>query len=213
MSKRLRSLSASKMVWLGVLCAGLWVLTPIAASAAGGTVKGTVQLRNAGDAQVEDAVVSIEGLHYAADGKAPAPDQLVLDQKDLTFVPHVLPVPAGTPVTINNSDRVLHNVHSQSSLNPPFNFVMMMGKTKKVTFQKPEKINLQCDVHSEMSAVILVEDNPFFARPDSDGQFVIDGIPAGTYTIRAWHEQAGLVEQKVTVAAGQTATVNLALGK
>lgn len=203
------------ILWSGAAVVALWIAKPTAALA-GGTITGTVTIAGseAGTTQPDDVVVSVEGLHYpATDGKAPASETLSLDQKDLRFVPHVLPVPAGVPITFHNHDSVLHNVHSASVNNPPFNFAIMKNRTRSVTFEKPEVVHVRCDVHSEMSAFIVVEDNPFYARPDKDGRFTIMGVPAGTYTIRAWHEKAGTAEQRVTVAEGATATATFSVGK
>ena len=215
MKERREPRNVSRVV---ILCAAAYVAATlgvcrVATAASDGSVSGTVKLVGPAGARMEDVVVSIEGVRYAAnDSKAPAPADLVLNQKDLTFVPHVLAVPSGATVTFRNEDTVLHNVHSSSTINPAFNFAMMKGTKKTVTFEHPEVVPIQCNVHSEMHATILVKDNPFFARPDRDGRFTIAGVPPGTYTVRAWHERAGTAEQPVTIAGGGTATANLALG-
>lgn len=213
MSKQLQSSNLVRS-FAGLAAASIALATwgAYAAAAGGGTLSGTVTLAGAG--RVDNVVVSIEGLRYpATNGNTPAPVDLVLDQKDLTFVPHVLPVPAGVAVTFQNQDSVLHNVQSASSVAQPFNFVMMKGRSRSVTFDHEQVVPVHCNVHSEMSAYIVVKDNPFYAKPDKRGHFTIAGVPAGTYTVRAWDEHAGTADQRVSVAAGSTATVNFTLGK
>lgn len=222
MSKRIKmseliesSKRAARLLMSVAVCligAAAW--SPPALAAGGGVISGTVKLAGDGSGHIQDVVVSVEGLHYpATDGKRPAPADLVINQKDLSFSPHVLPVPVGVPVTFRNDDAVLHNVQSTTNVSAPFNFIMMKGRSKSVAFQREEIIPVHCNVHSEMSAYIVVKDNPFYARPDQSGHFTISGIPAGTYTIRLWDEHAGSADQRVSVADGSTATVNFTLGK
>lgn len=179
------------------------------AMAAGGTIQGTVQL--VPGTNVTEAVISIESFRLTpsdgANGMKPA-----IDQKNLTFVPHVLPVVVGTTVELANTDSVFHNVYALSEA-ATFNYGIMHGAKKKVTFDKPGIVPLQCNVHSEMKALVLVKENPFFTVPDKTGAFVIQGVPSGTYKLQAWHEKFEPVVKEITVGEGQPITVEFHLDK
>jgi plastocyanin len=126
---------------------------------------------------------------------------VVLDQKGCRYYPHVFGVRVGQPVTIVNSDPTMHNVHAVPKANTEFNFGQS-AKGLKTTrmFDKPEvMIPFRCDVHGWMAAYAGVMTHPFFAVSKPDGTFEIRGLPAGTYTIEAWHERLGTQTQKVTV--------------
>jgi len=116
----------------------------------------------------------------------------------------VIAVQANQVVTFLNSDPTLHNVHAVSKINPPFN-VGMAVKGQKVSrfFGKPEMVKMKCDVHSWMASYIGVFDNPFHAVTDDAGRFTVQGLPAGTYDVEAWHETYGVKKQSVTLADGQ----------
>ena len=132
------------------------------------------------------------------------PSEAILDQKGCIYTPHVIAVQANQIVTFLNSDPTLHNVHAVCKVNPPFN-VGMAVKGQKVSrfFGKPEIVKMKCDVHSWMSSYIGVFDNPFHVVTDDAGRFAIEGLPAGTYEIEAWHETYGAKKQTVTLTDGQ----------
>src|SRR5512141_2504032 len=125
----------------------------------------------------------------------------VIDQKGCTYHPHVFGMVAGQSLDILNSDDTLHNIHSLPEKNESFNLGMPvkgMKYTKK--FDKPEvMIHIKCDVHGWMSAYCGVVSHPFFAVTAADGTYAIKNLPAGTYTIEAWHEKLGTQTQQVTV--------------
>ena len=129
-----------------------------------------------------------------------------LDQKGCTYHPHVFGVVAGQSIELLNSDDTLHNIHSLPEKNEAFNLGMPvkgMKYTKK--FDKPEvMIRIKCDVHSWMSAYCGVLSHPFFAVTAADGTYTIKDLPAGTYTIEAWHEKFGTQTQQVTVEAQES---------
>ena len=129
-----------------------------------------------------------------------------LDQKGCTYQPHVFGVVAGQSIELLNSDDTLHNIHSLPEKNEAFNLGMPvkgMKYTKK--FDKPEvMIRIKCDVHSWMSAYCGVLPHPFFAVTAADGTYTIKDLPAGTYTIEAWHEKFGTQTQQVTVGAQES---------
>jgi plastocyanin len=127
--------------------------------------------------------------------------RVVLNQKGCKYSPHIFGAQVGQPVTIVNNDPTLHNVHAMPKANAEFNF----GQTKKGmettrTFDKPEvMVPFRCDVHGWMNAYAGIVAHPFFAVSKPDGSFEIKGLPAGTYTIEAWHEKLGTQSTKVTV--------------
>jgi hypothetical protein len=141
----------------------------------------------------------------------PPGPEAVIDQNQLTFVPHVLPVVAGTPVVFLNSDEVWHNVFSASDAKR-FNLGSYpRGKSRRLVFDKPGIVELLCNVHAEMSAYIIVTETPYFALVQSDGGFLIEGVPVGTHTVIAWHEELAPARQAVTVQIGETSMIDLIL--
>ena len=137
---------------------------------------------------------------FSGAGREPA----VLDQVSCRYEPHVVGVQAGQTLRIKSSDPTIHNVHYTPDDNAPANFGMTQaGQTKDVTFDKAEIFRVKCDVHPWMTAYVGVFDNPFFAATGDAGTFELAAIPAGTYTLVAWHEQLGRQEQTVTVEDGK----------
>jgi plastocyanin len=134
---------------------------------------------------------------------ASAPDQIgpaVLDQKDCCYAPHVLAVRTDEPVDVTSHDPTLHNVHVLASVNAAQNFSeTAVGATHRLAFTASEIIHVKCEVHPWMSAYIIVLDHPFFAVTGKDGTFHIPRLPSGNYTLVAWHEKYGVLEQPFTV--------------
>lgn len=144
-----------------------------------------------------NAVVSIADIKK---GKKVDTKSVTLDQKGCEYHPHVLAFPAGTPLEVLNPDGVLHNIHSYSKVNSPFNFAQPKFKKKlAVKVAKPEVIQIRCDVHGWMSGWLYVTGNPYFSVTDKTGVFKLTDVPPGTYTLEVWHETLGKRTQKVTV--------------
>jgi plastocyanin len=136
------------------------------------------------------------------DGIAPA--RATMAQVDEQFAPHVLPVYRGATVEFPNSDDVFHNVFSLSSAKTFDLGRFPKGSSKSDVFDKSGTVQVFCHIHSDMSAVILVLDNPYFAVPSAAGKYVIEGVPPGDYTVVGWHERIKPVTQTVHVTAGET---------
>jgi len=151
--------------------------------------------------------------------------KFVMDQRNLTFLPHILPVPVGASIHFPNNDKVEHNVFSLSRTKK-FNLGSYKpGEIKTVVFDKPGIVELRCDVHAEMLAYILVLRNPYFGITDSEGRFEIPdtkylnrfgitgikNLPPGKYSARSWHEKLKTSKQKVAVPENGAASIQLNL--
>lgn len=154
--------------------------------------------------EIKNAVIQI------ADLKRPggAPKDAVLDQVKCEYTPHVLALPVGSTVKIKNSDGILHNVHSFSEKNPPFNRAQPKYlKEIAEKFTKAEVISLRCDVHGWMSGWIVVTDSPFYDVTGADGGFKMENVPVGKYSLDVWHETLGKTSQSVEVKSGEVTNV------
>lgn len=143
--------------------------------------------------------VRISNPHSAAAGSH------AIRQNGLAFEPHVLPVVKGATVEFPNADTVFHNVFSLSRASTFDLGRYPRGESKSVRFDTPGLIKVFCHIHSDMSAVVLVLDNPHFVVPDASGHFRIDGVPPGEYRAVAWHERARRVSQTIRITPGGTA--------
>jgi plastocyanin len=128
-----------------------------------------------------------------------------LDQKNEAFYPYVLAVQAGTTVSFPNNDRTYHNVFSLSKAKRFDLGRYPRGQVKTVTFDRPGVVRVFCDIHSHMSAFILVFTHPFFTTSDVDGRYRIPGLPPGTYTLAVWTDGAVRETRKVEVPPGDGA--------
>jgi hypothetical protein len=134
----------------------------------------------------------------------------VLDQKDCLYLPHIVLTPVGKPLTILNSDGVLHSVHTHSVRNPPFNRAQSKFKKEmQEIFLFPERIQLTCDVHGWMSGWIVVMEHPYFSVSALDGSFELQDIPEGGYDLSFWHEILGEKRLSVNVEVGRVSEVQL----
>ena len=158
------------------------------------------------------AVVYLEGAG-ATPPLAPG-SRVVMDQKDLAFLPPVLPVVRGTVVEFTNSDDVQHNVFSPSELSGKFNLgTSGPGARHTVTLDQPGDVLVLCNIHMEMEAHILVLDGPYFATVTEAGRYQIPNVPPGTYTLKLWQSRWLPLAEKVDVPATGNVTVNIAVGK
>jgi hypothetical protein len=128
------------------------------------------------------------------------------------FVPGVLVVQVGDTVGFPNFDPFFHNVFSYSSAARFDLGRYPEGESKTAVMTEPGIVKVYCEVHNSMRGVIIVTENRFHAVVGEDGRFRIDGVPAGTYTLVAWHVDRGETRQQVTVPEGGTARVTLRLG-
>ena len=125
----------------------------------------------------------------------------LMNQAGCMFEPRVQGILVGQEFLMKNSDPLIHNVRSYSMRNRPFN-IAQPPKTpdRKKTFRRKEnEIMIQCDFHPWMKAYIFVMDHPYFAVTNAKGEYQIKGLPAGKYTLTAWHEEFGEQEVEITV--------------
>lgn len=175
------------------------MLVALAVPVTAGEIHGKVTCKGVKDCA--DAVVYVA----AVPGRTfPAPAEHVrVDQLNLVFHPHVLPIIAGTTVDFLNSDAVLHNVFSPDACADKFNLgTWPKGQTKSYTFKKECVATLLCKVHPEMEAFVVVVPTPYFAVAKADGSYALAGVPDGAYTVKVWHPKLKGAEKPVSVAAG-----------
>jgi len=151
-------------------------------------------------------------LAFTKDNGLPAEPPIV-DQWNVEFIPHVLPILKGSTVDFPNTDSVRHNVYSPVPI-PGSHRMLSLGTydpdvIKIIRLDKTGEIALRCNVHKEMSAFIVVLDNPYFTLTDRTGEFMLDNVPPGSYTLTTWHERYKPVSQQVTVKPNQTVKVVL----
>jgi plastocyanin len=139
------------------------------------------------------------------------PMRAVMDQRNETFVPHVLAITTGTTVEFPNSDRIYHNVFSLSKTRSFDLGRYAVGRSKSVRFDRAGIVRVFCDIHSHMNAFILVFTHPFFAVTDTEGRYRIDNVPPGSYQIVAWNEGLAGEPKPVVVPEGAVAEVDFSL--
>lgn len=194
--------------YIKTLLAGLLLLyLPVQAGA--GSITGTVKVRGLRSpaniliylAKAPAVVVDLSGARF------------VMDQRNLTFLPHILPVPVGATVSFPNNDKVDHNVFSLSRTKKFSLGSYKPGAIKTVRFDKPGIVELRCDVHAEMLAYIMVMKSPYFTVTDAKGRFEIPdfnllelsgiqgitNISPGKYFIKTWHEKLKTKKQAVSL--------------
>jgi plastocyanin len=135
----------------------------------------------------------------------------VMDQRNETFVPHVLAITTGTTVEFPNSDKFYHNVFSLSKIRRFDLGRYAAGRSQSVKFDRPGIVRVFCDIHSHMNAFILVFGHPFFAMTDADGRYRIDNVPPGAYNLIAWNEGTSTDPRGVTVPDGGVAELDFSI--
>jgi len=190
-----------------------------------GTIKGTVRVTRAkvkteGPKSYKDVVVFLDKVR---ENTIPNPAKhAVMDQRSLTYIPHVLPIQAGTTVDFHNNDTDKHNVYvlyDDTGETEDFG-TWSPGDSRSHQFNDPNAVIALCRLQLEMAAYIVVLENPFFTLASLDGEtqeasFVIKNVPPGTYELKIWHKKLKLKggSQEVVVEKGKTSSVDLAITK
>lgn len=198
-------------------------------AARNGTIRGRVDLRRVappierrpgiadlGTPLPRDATDRLRSVVYleTAPRAAFATDEgghAVMDQRNETFVPHVLAIMTGTTVDFPNSDKFFHNVFSLSKTARFDLGRYAAGHSRPVRFDRAGIVRVFCDIHSHMNAFILVFSHPFFAVTDQDGRYRIDNVPPGNYALIAWNEGTSSDPKPVTVPDGGIAELDFTL--
>jgi len=194
-----------------------------------GTVRGRIELRRVAPAAERrptvaslgapleqdrsDRSVSVVYLQTAPRGafEQTEPTRAVMDQRNETFVPHVLAITAGTTVEFPNSDRIYHNVFSLSKTRSFDLGRYATGRSKSIRFDRPGIVRVFCEIHSHMNAFILVFSHPFFAMTDSGGHYRIENVPPGSYNVIAWNEGLASDPKPLVVPDGSAAELDFTL--
>jgi len=205
-----KSMSRNKVVSQAILVGGFLLM--LAQAGLANEIKGKVSVQ--GIKSAENIAVYVDVI---TDKKFEAPkDHIVIDQRKMAFIPHVVAVQQGTTVDFLNSDPVGHNVYWPSvSGNKKLAHNLgtwPKGEKKPFQFNDLGVASLLCNVHPEMSGYVVVVPTPYFAVTDKDGNFDIKNIPAGKYTLKTWSEDGKPTTQTVDVSAATT-TVELTVKK
>lgn len=177
-----------------------------------GKEKDPEDLLLSGNNGIKNAVVSLQNIapETKRDWNLPPAK---MDQKQCSFTPRVVVVPVGGTVEFLNSDRLLHNVRSAGKENPPFNRAQPHARSIVFSFKQPELLRIDCDLHSWMRGWVVVAEHPFYAVTNEQGEFSLENVPRGKYTIQVWQEILGTVTQQVVVGDKGTTTVSVGMGK
>jgi plastocyanin len=214
-----------------VLCLTAAVTDDASSRSANGAIRGRVELRRApadNEPRPNVAELGMHTGHGPTDRRRsvvyldPAPRAAFdtrdeprprMDQRNETFIPHVLAIVAGTTVDFPNNDRTYHNVFS---LSKPRTFDLgryAAGRSKSVRFDTPGIVRVFCEIHSHMSAYILVFSHRYFAVTDEEGRYRIENVPPGTYTVIAWNEAMQMESRPVTVPDSGDVDLNFLLSR
>jgi len=176
---------------------------------AGGTVTGRATVIEKGGRKTSDlseTVISLSGVK----GR-PRPQNVVVTMKGKSFTPHVVVVPIGSTVEFPNQDPLFHNAFSVSGDNRFDLDLYKRPKSGSHTFDHAGVVRVYCNIHPQMSAIVVVTDSGYFTKAAADGSFRLQGVPAGTYTLHAFHERGGETALEVTVPAGGEVTGQIKL--
>jgi plastocyanin len=227
MRRKIKCCMRRDLLYISALCLALAAL-PAGQSAETGRVIGRVRLttrvpgrplpstayprRAVGDHEaaplpdIRNVVVYLKDAAYR--GALPV-KRAELRQEHETFIPHTVAITRGSSVDFPNGDSFFHNVFS---LSRAANFNLgryQRGQSRAREFAKAGTVKVYCDIHSHMSATILVFDHPYFTIPELDGSFELPPLPAGDYTVVGWHERVGERSQRVRVEAGKDTAIEL----
>ncbi|MDA2938427.1 carboxypeptidase regulatory-like domain-containing protein [Acidobacteria bacterium AH-259-A15] len=156
---------------------------------------------------IKNVIVALNGVLLPEDYQ-PQSSQLILDNRDCQFQPHIAVLTTGSSIEAINSDPIFHSVHFYGFLNR--NLALGPNQSKVVrNVRRRGYYIIKCDVHGWMQAFIRVDEHPFHSVSDADGRFRIENIPPGSYTLEAWHEYFGKKEVRVSIEADTLSPVTI----
>lgn len=156
---------------------------------------------------IQNVIVALNGVPLPEDYQ-PQTTQLILDNRDCQFQPHIAVLTTGSNIEAINSDPIFHSVHFYGFLNR--NLALGPNQSKVVrTVRRPGFYIIKCDVHGWMQAFVRVDNHPFHSVSAADGTFRIENIPAGSYVLEAWHEHFGKQQLTVSIEADAPSQVTL----
>jgi plastocyanin len=179
-----------------VLLASLFIALPALADSLSGTLSDPGLRRRVELVYIEKAPGTFK----------PPATPAVVNQRHNTYLPKLLPVVVGTKVSFTSEDAELHNVFARGGSKTLFNQAQLPKQIFEKSFNTLGPVHLTCNIHKEMSAWVLVLQNPFFAKPDpKTGEFLINGVPPGKYTLRIWGEKLDEeeLEKSIPVTVGK----------
>lgn len=205
------TLHLPRSLFLGLVLFGLVGAPETSMALATGSIKGHVTIKRGRRIKkdLSNVVIMLKGVPESE--PEPLEDPAVIDQTDKSFRPPLTVVPVGSKVDFPNNDRVFHNVFSVSR---PAKFDLGLyksGTSKSVTFDQPGVVDVYCNIHPEMAAKVLVVDTVHHFVTGSDGWFLLENIPPGTYPIIAWQANGEPYEGAVQVHPGSTTTLDIEL--
>ena len=160
------------------------------------------------DGGVDDAVIWIDDVQR---GKAFSFPPAHIDQKNCTYLPHVVLMQVGD-VSITSQDPIPHSVHTRAQHNRDYNESMSSLQSDiSLRFSRPDVISVRCDLHGWMQAYVVVAKNPYYAISENGGRFKLDGVPTGHYHLKVWSESLGESEQQIVVEAGKSTRADFTL--
>src|SRR5712691_3791516 len=142
---------------------------------------------------------------------AVAPMRAEIRQRNENFVPRVVAVTVGSTVDFPNDDPIYHNVFSLSRVKTFDLGRYPKGKSRGERFDKPGVVKVFCQIHSHMSATVMVFDHPWFSIPDEQGMYDLEAVPPGAHQLTAWHERLGDTTLPLRVDPGRPATIDFVL--
>lgn len=174
---------------------------------ASGTINGKINVKS--KKYKRNTIVYVE----KTDGNFPPPEKHVtMDQIELVFIPHVLPILKGTTVDFLNNDDVAHNVMTPDDVADKMNLgTWAKGEIRSYTFNKLGAAVMLCNVHPEMEAWVVILSTPYFAETDKEGNYTIENVPPGEYTLKVWNKKYKAKGQEIVVKSGETLTVDFKL--
>ncbi len=153
-----------------------------------------------------NVVILLDGVGDETAPESASKKKPVISQAGRRFSPHVLAVTKGTAVEFPNDDVTYHNVFSLSRPKPFDLGIYAQGTSKTVEFDKPGLVKIYCNIHPDMVSNILVLNNHYFAVSDEEGDFVIESVPDGSYTLRVWHEFSEVSQETVNIVGAKNHT-------